>query len=120
MILRRIVVYVLAALIAISLTEPLMAEVPLKSYYELKNDPQFKNYLLGVGRGIFWSNVILGVKGLPKLFCPPGKLGFDAEIVLSIIEQEVNKPTNKKGDYRPDSDIEMIAVQAFAGRFPCE
>ncbi len=96
------------------------AEVPLSKYAELrKNVPQFKDYLVGVGRGIFWANVLLDVHGKQKLFCMPEKLAFDEGIILSLLEPEIRSPSSGK-PWPADDAVEMIMAFAIASRFPCK
>ena len=95
------------------------AEVPLSKYTEFRNSvPQFTDYLVGVGRGIFWANVLLGIHGKPRLFCMPQKLALDEGIILSLIDQEIRSPSSGK-PYANDASVEMVMVFAFVRRFPC-
>ena len=48
------------------------AEFPLSMYAEVKDYKPFKDYITGVGRGIFWANVVIEAQGRPPLFCIQG------------------------------------------------
>lgn len=96
------------------------AEFNLKEYEKLKKEMKdFDIYLYGIGKGIFWSNVMLYTRDKKRLFCLPESLALDKGIILSIIDQEINNPSfdNK---YKNDDSIEMIAVVAFMNKFPCK
>lgn len=95
------------------------AEIPANKYTEFKkNVPQFKDYLIGLGRGIFWANTLIEMQGKPKLFCMPENLSLDDGLILSIIDQEIKKPSIKKPWGNGDT-VEMVAAIAFVNRFPC-
>lgn len=40
---------------------PAHAEFPLSTYDDLKDDKDFKSYMTGVARGVFWANAYLDV-----------------------------------------------------------
>lgn len=110
-----------AAACGLCITYPFSAaaDISLRQYSEFrKNVSQFKDYLVGVGRGVFWANVILETNGKPKLFCMPRKLALDEEIILSMLEQEIRSPSGGK-PYSEDAPVEMVMTFSFAHRFPC-
>ena len=95
------------------------AEIPLRFY----TDPQFdlaqhKDYVVGLGRGIFWANVLLRVQGKPPLFCMPPHLALDEGIILSLIDQEIRSPSSGK-PWADDTTIEFLMAYAFMQRFSC-
>jgi len=95
------------------------AEIPVSKYAEYKKSvPQFKDYLIGLGRGIFWANTLLGVQGKPSLFCMPENMNINDGVILSIIDQEIRNPSTNKPWGKGDT-VEMIAAFAFVNRFPC-
>ena len=98
------------------------AEITLKSYNEYKKSEATKDrineYLIGVGKGIFWANAGLEFRANQKLFCMPPKLAPDGGLILSLLEQEIRTPGD--GDtYKEDTPVELILVRAFETRFPC-
>lgn len=95
------------------------AEIPVSKYTEYKKSvPQFNDYLIGLGRGIFWANILLEMQGKPRLFCMPENVDLDDELILSIVDQEIRHPsTMKSWDKR--ATVEMIAALSFVSRFPC-
>jgi hypothetical protein len=100
-------------------TSSASAEIPVNKYAEFKkNVPQFKDYLIGLGRGIFWANTMLGTQGKPSLFCMPENLNLDDGIILSIIDQEIRSPSTKT-PWGDEATVEMVAAFAFVSRFPC-
>jgi len=100
-------------------TFPAHAEFPLSSYNDVKDYKAFKDYVTGVGRGIFWANVVMGAQGRPKIFCIPEKLALDDGLVLSLLDQEIRSPS-PGSDYKSDTPIELILTNGFAKRFPCD
>jgi hypothetical protein len=95
------------------------AEVPVSNYAAFKkNVPQFKDYLIGLGRGIFWANTLLTSQGKPNLFCMPEDLILDDASILSLIDHEIRQPSAKK-PWSNDTTVEMVAAFAFVSRFPC-
>jgi hypothetical protein len=97
---------------------PSSAEVPVAKYAEFRDVPQFKEYLVGLGRGVFWANVLLRVYGKSRLFCIPEKLALDEGVILSLIDQEIRSPSDGK-PWGDDDPVEMVMAFAFARRFPC-
>ncbi|MDY0251420.1 MAG: hypothetical protein RBR45_15450 [Pseudomonas sp.] len=96
------------------------ADVTVENYHQFKgNVDQFDDYLVGVGRGIFWTNIVLNVEGRDKIFCMPNGLSLDQGIILSVIDQEVRRPTDR-GSWEKDVPVELIAVYAFRNKFPCQ
>ena len=94
------------------------AEFPLSTYAELKNNDKFKGYVTGVGRGIFWANVVMEAQGRSPLFCMPNKLALDEGLILSLLDQEI-RSSSVDSDYKADTSIELILTNAFIKRFPC-
>ena len=95
------------------------AEFLLKDYNKYKDVEGFKSYLVGFGRGMQWLNIVTESEGRKPLICLPQKLSIDETMVLGIIEQEIRKPSDGV-PYKEDTSIELIAVRAFIGRFPCK
>jgi hypothetical protein len=65
------------------------AEVPLKAYVEAQQGGTaalYKDYIVGVGRGIFWSDTYTSTHGGDKVFCMPGKLALDEGVILSLLD----------------------------------
>ena len=97
---------------------PAHAEFPLSTYDDLKDDKDFKSYMTGVARGVFWANAYLDAKGQPRLFCFPPKLGFDAAIALSVLNQAVLE--ERKMGTKGDASLELILTSGLSRKFPCE
>ena len=98
------------------------ADFTLGNYRKLVQNPTVKerlsDYVTGVGRGIFWSNVILEVQKREPLFCMPAKLSLDEGIIQSLLDQEIRSPS-KGTSYNNETPIELIMTNAFIHRFPC-
>src|SRR5690554_5785725 len=95
------------------------AEFTVENYHQFKGSvAQLDDYLVGLGRGIFWANTVLNVEGRDKIFCMPQGLSLDEGIILSVIDQEIRSPTYRDS-WDSDVPIELIAVHAFKNKFPC-
>lgn len=99
------------------------AEVTVGEYRNKANDPElqqtFHDYVLGVGKGIFWANSRLIAEHRQPLFCQPENLGLDQAVILDLLSQELRKPS-VGGSYKDDTPIEAILVRSFMYRFPCQ
>ena len=99
------------------------ADFSLEQYRTLSQSSEikekFRDYVTGVGRGIFWANVMLGVQKKERLFCMPTKLSLDEGIIQSLLDQEIRAPS-KGTAYKNDTPIELIMTSAFIRRFPCD
>lgn len=104
-------------------SETARADFDLKTYKKLKQNTalaeKLNDYTTGVGRGIFWANIMIEARGGSKLFCMPPKLAPDEGLIQSLLDQEIRAPSSGK-DYPPDTSIEFILLRAFESRFPCE
>ncbi len=113
-----------AAACLLSVATTTRAEFPLKLYRSLSeesatsaNKKTVRDYVVGVGRGIFWANVTLGTLKKEPLFCMPGTLALDAGIIESLLDQGIREEGKRLGD---EASIELILTRAFVSRFPCE
>ena len=115
----------LGLLIVLLMSSSVNADFNLGLYRKLGQVPETKeklrDYVTGVGRGIFWANVMLGVENKVRLFCMPKKLSLDEAIIQSLLDQEIKRPTSRRGEpYENDTPIELILTTAFINRFPCD
>ena len=98
------------------------ADFSLKSYLNLRDKPQtqesLRTYFIGVGRGIFWANVLVTTNGTSPIFCMPKGLALDEGIIQSILNQEIRE-NDEKHVYESDTPVELILVHAFINKFPC-
>ena len=97
------------------------AEYQLKEFLKAQEIPDGKKalevYVVGLGRGIQWTNVAASRRG-NALFCLPDKLSFDSAMFWSLLEQEIHRPTDGQ-TYGETDPIEWILLRSFVGRFPC-
>ncbi len=119
MILLRKTLTMLVAVLTVCVSGVVRAEFTASEYLELKDLPEMKSYVTGVGRGILWTNsVAVNQYGHPPLFCVPTKFGMDETVILSLLDQEIRRPSR---DYQPETfPIELILVVSFQERFPCD
>jgi hypothetical protein len=98
------------------------AEINVGAYREFQKDPVVKDkvadYVIGVGRGVFWANVMLRYRGQEQLFCMPEKLALDGPLIESLLDQEIRTPASGV-PYQDDASIELIVLRALESRFPC-
>jgi hypothetical protein len=66
----------------------------------------FKTYLNGMGVGYSWANTMLNQRGLPLLYCQPGKLALGADNYADILQREI---TNRSS-IKPDDPIEALLL----------
>lgn len=102
---------------------PLYADVTLKAYLDLRQTPEIREklrtYFTGVGRGIFYSNAALYIRGAQRLFCMPDDLALDEGIIQALLDQEIRGPGEGRS-YEGDTSVELILLNAFIYRFPCD
>ena len=80
----------------------------------------FRDYMLGVGNGMLWTNSALKVEGRDQLFCNPSKLLVHVEDILSLVDQEIRQPSSDKKWFDDNTPVEMIMLHVFRVQFPCE
>lgn len=118
----KLVKKIILAVVMCVLASVANADIPVEFYQKTrsgKNIPGFKDYVVGLGRGVFWANVSLDAAGRDKLFCLPPKMNLDEGIILSILDQEIRQPSSGKA-WESTTPIELIMVVAFTRRFACE
>jgi hypothetical protein len=96
----------LALMIVLGSISPANSEIDFKDYRDLKNTPAFKTYLNGVGVGYSWANTMLNQRGLPLLYCQPGKLALGADNYADILQREI---TNRSS-IKPDDPVETLLL----------
>lgn len=95
------------------------ADIQMKDYERFrKAEPGFTDYLVGVGRGAFWSSIISETNGGQRTICVPKDVRLTEEVILSTIDQEARK-RESQGYWPEDTPIELIAVKALMKKFPC-
>jgi hypothetical protein len=117
---------VVGCLIALTCTfwaaAPASAEISLRAYRALtavSRSESMKSYVIGLGRGVVYAFGFAAQKNGVKLFCPPGKMNFDGDIIASLLDQEIREPASGV-PWEDDAHIELIMVYAFLDRFPCK
>ena len=95
------------------------AELTVKDYYFLKgNTERLDDYISGLTRGVFWSNVMNASTGKPRLFCPPSKQEMDDKAALSMVDAEIRAP-RRNTPWESDTPIALVVVFAFMNKYPC-
>lgn len=112
--------YYISLVLLLLISSAAFAEVPVARYHEfIKTQPTFTNYLVGIGRGIFWANTSLKTNNQKPLFCMPDNLALDKEIILTLIDKEIRSPSSVSY-WKDDTPVEFIMVIAFQKKFPCK
>ena len=116
---RCLIGFCTAVFAALHLCSTAFADIDVSKYplFMKQFGPDFKHYLVGVGRGVFWANMLLTSGGRP-IFCMPSRLHLDEGLILSLIDQEIRDPPSGK-TWAGDTSVELIMVYAFIDRFPC-
>jgi hypothetical protein len=92
------------------------AEFTIREYKVMKRTEIFKEYITGVGRGIYWTNMHLQQTANPPLYCQPIKLSLSADNYLDIIDRYI---AENKDKVKPESFIEFILLKGMIDTFPC-
>lgn len=111
------------ALMAIVMLLPLTASaMDLSEYQKLRKDPGANNilesYIMGIGQGLSWAQTLYGLDGKGELYCAPKHLSIDRHLVVSLLDQEIEKPVGGRV-HKQNEPIEMILIISFMQRFPC-
>jgi hypothetical protein len=88
----------------------------LKKNTNKENQINQHMYVMGVGQGIFWANVLLELREKQKIFCPDKDTKFTGSYFLSMLEDM------KKDSYyfgKEDNGIEMLFYWELERKFPC-
>lgn len=100
------------------------ADVPISVYRQAVAIGQvqqaFGKYIVGVGKGIFWANIVMKLQGRKPLFCLPKELALNQDNYISLLDQELKSPTDPQRHYSSDTPIELVLVQALEHTFPCK
>lgn len=90
----------------------------IPEYEKMKKDDIdiLKLYLLGVGRGYTWSNILAKKEHNVSLFCPPNNLVLNGDNYISIIDMELEAENNFKDNF----EVEVILLVTLQETFPCE
>ena len=100
-------------------------KVDLYEKYKSSNNEDIRDaaesYINGVGKGIFWTNIMVQVKnGKEKgLYCQPDELALHAENYLDFVEREI-KFQKEKNDLSKDDNIELLLIMHLMRIFPCK
>lgn len=88
----------------------------LKKNTNKENQINQHMYVMGVGQGIFWANVLLELREKQKIFCPDKNTKFTGGYFLNMLEDM------KKDSYyigKEANGIEMLFYWELERRFPC-
>ena len=76
------------------------------------------SYVNGVGQGYLYANALLISQGKPAIYCQPVDLTLIGFNYMRLIEAEA-KRTSTVREYRSDTSVEMILLNALRVNFPC-
>jgi len=92
------------------------ADFTLKEYKSMKQTDMFREYITGVGRGIYWANLHLQQTGESPFYCQPLKLSLSGENYLNILDRYVEQNKDK---VKPGTFIELLLLEGLIDTFPC-
>jgi len=90
----------------------------LKEYESVKTTDWFRNYIGGVGEGIFWANDKNKNLGISPLYCQPDKLTLSADNYLNILQRFIQD--NKALKKHPEAPVELLLLEGLIETFPCK
>ena len=109
----------LTLLLLFTLKSTLVASsMVLDHYYQFKDMKQFKDYITGVGKGIYIANHVMGAYKEVKLFCPPDSFDPTQPVVLELLDNQIKNPGNM--DFDGTTSLELITTLAYIVKFPCK
>jgi len=112
----------LLSIVSLAVASHASADITVGAYLKFKKPPEppgFEDYLIGVGRGVFYANVVLGMRKQPRLFCVPKDLEIDENMILAIIDKEIRSPSDGV-QHNDNAPLEGVMVEAFINRWPCK
>ena len=85
-------------------------------YLSDKNGSSFDDYITGVGKGIFWSNISMDIKFQKRLYCSPSKLILNGINYRQILDAQIKKMNRNDDD---KNYIEGVLLLGLVNTFPC-
>lgn len=79
-----------------------------------RGDPAYKSYILGLQRGIIYTDSIVEQRFGERLFCLPKSMSFNSVDYAKMTLEEAERM--EMGD---DAIAEMVMVFALMTNFPC-
>jgi len=73
-------------------------------------------YIYGLGRGFFWSNIVLMEEGQKPFYCPPEKIALNVSNYMSVIDKRLSSSDDSN---RKDLPIALVLYFGLADTFPC-
>ncbi len=98
---------------------PSRAELRLRQYKELVNEPEFQTYIYGVGMGLSWANADLRDKKQQPLYCAPATTRVTRERYLKILAGQIERD-EKAGIADPEAPLEALLLFGLEEEFPCK
>lgn len=74
-------------------------------------------YVLGIGEGFSWANVVNQDKNLATLYCQPKELALNVENYKRVIEDELEKYPEI---YKDNIEVEIALLRGLMRTFPCD
>ena len=90
------------------------AELPLKTYLEMKSENFTTSYIWGMARGMLWVSTVQEDAGGKALFCLPNHKSLSGEDISNLLDREISKQIYKDSD-----PVELIFLSALERNYPC-
>ncbi|WP_155989610.1 hypothetical protein [Thioalkalivibrio sp. ALE19] len=94
------------------------AEISARDYQSYKDDDAFRLMIHGMGLAYSWANIAIQHEGDSPLYCPPSDLRADANMHLSILNEEFD--ANSRVYLEDDIPIALVLLRGLKAAFPCD
>ncbi|HVM77621.1 MAG TPA: hypothetical protein VMU06_01290 [Stellaceae bacterium] len=99
------------------------ADVSVKDYLDLRKEPgaseKLRDYVTGLGRGMFVYAINDETKGRTPAFCVPAKLPLTAENYQQLLDNYLRDHRNLMPALGKQT-IEIVLLYALIDAFPCQ
>lgn len=98
-------------------------ELQISEYHNVKDNPQFSQYMLGVASGVAWVNTVSKEQGKP-LYCQPSRMSENDVFVITdagvarILSNDSYK--NAPSDKKRLMTVSFAYVLEMIRRYPCK
>jgi hypothetical protein len=109
--------FLLLICFAVSWHVPSYAQTPLEAYETIRIGQVYKNYMNGVGKGLFWANAALHNRGSQRLYCQPDNVELNRDNYLEVVDRYI---ATHRNELSKDFPLELVLLQALVEKFPCK
>lgn len=88
--------------------------VSVQDFFNDLQDPKMKMYILGVGDGFSWGNILAGREGAPDSYCQPPNLSLNVGEIIQIMTLFSNTK-----HVAPATPVAVVLSESLQSTFPC-